>query len=302
MSDLGYNVWGAIAGVIGIVALVPVVIASLRTRLPSAKLPALLRIMKETQNLFVDGINQGLLTDENDIYHFHLNIWAAHILVDGLREEVNDDKSWRGDLRKWREGLSGRIVTLYDELDARRRGCFTRLVESVYAIATAFDVYPAERLMCYAQFSRPVSPPSSRPFPHCSIVSSPTNPSRVEAIVDGRASIDGSVAKLKELVSLALMPPRQRATEGKRQRLTRREVLLRFGRQLYGVDTPDSNDVAPPRRHARRTRLKTVRPRIIRSNYRGCPQDMSGYDARESGYLERTRLSDGVSADEWVDD
>ena len=74
MSDLGFNVWGAIAAVVGTVALVPVLISWFNTRLPRALLPLLASMLQETQESFITGLREGLLTDDTELYHFHNRI------------------------------------------------------------------------------------------------------------------------------------------------------------------------------------------------------------------------------------
>lgn len=74
MSDLGFNIWGVVAGVIGTVALVPVFLAWLRTRVPTKRFPALRDLLKETQDLFKTVVQEGLITDEDELREIDCNM------------------------------------------------------------------------------------------------------------------------------------------------------------------------------------------------------------------------------------
>ena len=74
MSDLGFNVWGAVAAVVGTMALIPVFIAWFDTRLPRARLPYLSNVSQDTLTLFVTGLREGLHLDDSELYRFHTHI------------------------------------------------------------------------------------------------------------------------------------------------------------------------------------------------------------------------------------
>ena len=76
MSDLGYNVWGAVAGVIGTLSLIPIFLAWLQTRLPSSRIPRLLALRAEILELFTTAILEGLITDEKELYQLNRNVWS----------------------------------------------------------------------------------------------------------------------------------------------------------------------------------------------------------------------------------
>lgn len=76
MSQAALNVWGTVAGGLGTAALFHSLCSWFMSRLPSAKFPALASLMEETKDLFVEGIRDGLLTDEHDIYQCHLNLFS----------------------------------------------------------------------------------------------------------------------------------------------------------------------------------------------------------------------------------
>ncbi|KAI9059876.1 hypothetical protein FKP32DRAFT_1679413 [Trametes sanguinea] len=118
MSELGYNIWGTIAGVVGILGLIPVFLAWLQTRLPSKKLPILIQSHQELETLFATAIRDGLFSDEHDLYQFNRNIWAMTGEVEDIRAEVYAARTWRADVRNWARGLSGRIWTVCEGLDS----------------------------------------------------------------------------------------------------------------------------------------------------------------------------------------
>lgn len=82
MSDpQGLSVWGGVAAAIGTAALIPLLVAWFINRLPSQRFPALLDLLEKTQNLFNEGIRDGLLPNENDVYQCHLSIWVLVFTV-----------------------------------------------------------------------------------------------------------------------------------------------------------------------------------------------------------------------------
>ncbi|KAI0365106.1 hypothetical protein BV20DRAFT_1056736 [Pilatotrama ljubarskyi] len=120
MSDLAWNVWGAVAGVIGIIMVVPVLFTWFLSRMPSAKLPPLLELMKETQDLFAVALREGCITDGDESYQYSLNIYAAAIQVDEVRMKVYAAKTLPENISNWWHGLSGRINALQEELSGIR--------------------------------------------------------------------------------------------------------------------------------------------------------------------------------------
>lgn len=73
MSDLGWNIWGTVAGVFGtVLAMIPFITMWIYTRLPTAKLPGLLAIMGEAEQLFATAIRDDLFADECELNRFKL--------------------------------------------------------------------------------------------------------------------------------------------------------------------------------------------------------------------------------------
>ncbi|CDO77757.1 hypothetical protein BN946_scf184993.g20 [Trametes cinnabarina] len=120
MSDLGFNVWGAVASVIGTIALIPVLLPFIKSRLPSAMITGLIDVHKETQELFDTAIRDGLITDSNDLYLFKVHLTDAAIRVDELRAEVYAIATWQEDVAKWWYGVSRSISSLRNNLNKIR--------------------------------------------------------------------------------------------------------------------------------------------------------------------------------------
>lgn len=72
MSDLGWNIWGVVGGVV--IAMVPLFSVWLRARLPSTRLPALLSLLQETKELFAAALRERLITDEGEIRQLDFSI------------------------------------------------------------------------------------------------------------------------------------------------------------------------------------------------------------------------------------
>ena len=66
MSDLAFNVWGAIAAVIGTIALVPTFLIWLRTRFPSALLPSLIDTFDKAEVSLKRAVADGVFTNEEE--------------------------------------------------------------------------------------------------------------------------------------------------------------------------------------------------------------------------------------------
>ncbi|OSD00974.1 hypothetical protein PYCCODRAFT_1478755 [Trametes coccinea BRFM310] len=120
MSDLGFNVWGAIASAVGIIALIPVFLVWLRPRMPRAVLPSVLEVHKEAKELLETAVKEGLITSSTDLLDFNVNLLEAAIRVDAMRAEVYNIKSWKRDAQKWWSGLSVDMFILREDLNSMR--------------------------------------------------------------------------------------------------------------------------------------------------------------------------------------
>ncbi|KAI0325879.1 hypothetical protein GY45DRAFT_1329737, partial [Cubamyces sp. BRFM 1775] len=158
MSDLGFNVWGTIAAVVGTMALVPVFIAWFDTRLPRARLPYLSSVFYDTLVLFVAGLQEGLHIDDHELHRFHTHIQDLRRVVDDVRVQVYDITTWRQDVEHWFTGLSreisdtSRVVnTLRARLAKTQSGTRKLLEAQGYPSKRALTPYAQELLREYSK-------------------------------------------------------------------------------------------------------------------------------------------------------
>ncbi|KAI0365097.1 hypothetical protein BV20DRAFT_1103170 [Pilatotrama ljubarskyi] len=76
MSDEGYNLFGAIAGGIGIVTVFPLLACWLLSQLPTAKMRELDQMLSDTESLLDSSVREGLLHGGNDFQPFRVRLWA----------------------------------------------------------------------------------------------------------------------------------------------------------------------------------------------------------------------------------
>ncbi|KAI0629608.1 hypothetical protein C8Q77DRAFT_1141359 [Trametes polyzona] len=120
MSGSGWDIWGAIAGVLGIlVSLIPPFFFWVHTRLPSKKLPALLALLAQTQELFNNARDEGLMT-ENEIAAIGNALSIASVHACEFDATVHSSTSYPSNVRNWWRGVTGRILKLHGELNALR--------------------------------------------------------------------------------------------------------------------------------------------------------------------------------------
>ncbi|CDO69427.1 hypothetical protein BN946_scf184791.g22 [Trametes cinnabarina] len=75
MSDLGFNVWGSITGVIGLVTGLPALACWLYSQMPTYNMRILDQLLAETEVVFDSAIKGGLLHGGNGLHRFNLKIW-----------------------------------------------------------------------------------------------------------------------------------------------------------------------------------------------------------------------------------
>ncbi|KAH9847023.1 hypothetical protein C2E23DRAFT_534061 [Lenzites betulinus] len=102
MSDLGFNVWGVVAGAI------------------SLKLFILEGVREETVMLFSKGMKDGLHTHMDDLYTFCSRIWAIDQRIDDIRFQVIAFRTWRQQVKGWWNGVSRDIDLLHGSVDDLR--------------------------------------------------------------------------------------------------------------------------------------------------------------------------------------
>ncbi|KAI0323527.1 hypothetical protein GY45DRAFT_1332474, partial [Cubamyces sp. BRFM 1775] len=158
MSDFGFNVWGAIAAVVGTASLIPVFIAWLNTCLPRALLPGLESLLHDTQRSFVTGLREGLFTDDPEIHKFHVVIRTIKGEVDEACAEGYGASTWRQDVRHWYRGLSGKISDICLKLNdiranlAKVQSGKRKLLEAQgYPAKRSISPYSMELLQEYPQ-------------------------------------------------------------------------------------------------------------------------------------------------------
>ena len=74
MSDLAFNVWGTVAAIIGIIALIPTFFIWLRGRLPPALLPELDKTFVRTKASFEEAIQEGVFADKDELAQFNVTL------------------------------------------------------------------------------------------------------------------------------------------------------------------------------------------------------------------------------------
>ncbi|KAI0365103.1 hypothetical protein BV20DRAFT_1125212 [Pilatotrama ljubarskyi] len=360
MSDLGWNVWGAIASVLGTLGLLPLLLAWFLSRLPSARLPALLDLMKETQDLFSAALREGLITDESDLHQFNVNIWAAMIRVDEVRELVYATNSWQEDVAHWWRGWSGKMAIIANDLNSIRVKLAKRHSKERKRLAAACSpsglplpensktetspslkptshgaspclVLPQEKLFLDGSGRAQDSSRASHPMVRDVVDTPGAGRSRAcePATVDYGDTCDPraisprcathapsievashhliSDADLKSLLGLALSHSLTHMERGARKkRAMRQDLLLRFGRQLYGGGHvpawPGTGAMHPKPAHPQSSRLKSL-SRLLRRTWDGYPGDGMGWNARTvlEGSVLLVAPEGGGDSDEWVD-
>ncbi|KAI0765726.1 hypothetical protein BD413DRAFT_575028, partial [Trametes elegans] len=88
ISDEGYNIRGAVAGVLGImgIALAPIVRRLINCQMPSEKLRALNARLVETKQHLTASVNDGLI--EHD--QLCLIMWTTKCCIEKLRAKIHD--------------------------------------------------------------------------------------------------------------------------------------------------------------------------------------------------------------------
>ncbi|KAI0657812.1 hypothetical protein C8Q70DRAFT_265298 [Cubamyces menziesii] len=115
MSDLAFNVWGTVAAIIGIIALIPTFFIWLRGRLPPALLPELDKTFVRTKASFEEAIQEGVFADKDELAQFNVTLGTIYTRVLDIRAQVTT-RTFRQNAINWWQGLSGRIVALCEEL------------------------------------------------------------------------------------------------------------------------------------------------------------------------------------------
>ncbi|OJT07914.1 hypothetical protein TRAPUB_1193 [Trametes pubescens] len=191
MSDLAFNVWGVVASVIGtILALIPLFSLWVRPRLPSATIPDLCAVLKETKALFSAALDDGLITDEHEIRQIRLSMEVAAAYLDGLCGTVYAATSYTQNLRNWWNGVSSRIAELYAELNIVRvklakRNSFERKLRIAQEFNVELSFDPGTPLVNHVSNVFPgdlphVTVQTSSPPPRYTLTPQPDRPSLLQ--------------------------------------------------------------------------------------------------------------------------
>ncbi|KAI0629615.1 hypothetical protein C8Q77DRAFT_1141396 [Trametes polyzona] len=272
-SSRGFDIWGAVAGVLGVlVALIPPFAFWVHVRLPSKKLPALVALLHETEGLFDDLRRRRLITDPKEIIQLDARVSTASALVHDFCAVVHSSNWYIHDVQNWWDGVSGRIISVHDALNDIRVKLSKRA--SLEQKARISREYGIEVTLCsnkdptIPSILRPVIPPHNvLPLPPSPVPCDTTlqgaftaNHPAYEPVVTSAVSADPagfvdsatpdppllappssrpthhvvSDADLHSLVSLALSHPLLVTEGGERQRRVREQSLRSLGKQLLG--------------------------------------------------------------------
>ncbi|KAI0629612.1 hypothetical protein C8Q77DRAFT_297346 [Trametes polyzona] len=139
MSDLGFNILGAITGAISIIALIPTLAFAILGSLPSSKLKHLEHLYKEMEDEYQNALKHGLISRQKDV--IHLRKWSmlyvtgpssqpgaphphwTHRLYHSLESQLVDARlevyaakaAWFGELRRWWRGSSRKMHIVCNE-------------------------------------------------------------------------------------------------------------------------------------------------------------------------------------------
>ncbi|KAL1945411.1 hypothetical protein VTO73DRAFT_2262 [Trametes versicolor] len=327
MSDLGWNIWGVVGGVIGtILAVVPLVLVWLRVRLPSKKLPSLLAVLEETKELFAKAVRAGALTDEQEIQQIEFSIATASVHVDEFRATVYAATSYWQNVKNWWNGLSSRMVDLYEALNVVRvrlvklNSCERKMLKELDAGYPSCPNIPDHTLLPPPEYtSEPpathLSPPPLTGTEDLAPLRS-TSPGPSLASLLRNAEIPGNAREetlpscsrptyhvvsdpdLQSLLSLAAAQLLLRHEQRKRQRATQDQDSHRPSRQARGP-----GGAAFPKRYARRTRGGAL-ARLVRHAYG--VQHVGANGGAQSAHIDPESLEllphGGADDGEWQDE
>ncbi|KAI0819188.1 hypothetical protein BC628DRAFT_1423985 [Trametes gibbosa] len=299
MSDLGWNVWSVVSGVLGIV-LTPIAsfVIWMHTRLPSKKLPALIAIFEETEALFDQARREGILTDQ-EVEAIKLSVNIASMHVYKFCATVYSTSSYIRNVKNWRRGVTDRILKLHDELNVIRVQLMERQSKErgmrIFGdppanidnrednIQTPSDVSMTDSVMVsiFATGVSKCTPPATMP----------PQPS------DSQAATHFMVSKndLKSLVSLAITHPLLREGKGTYQHRIYREVAHHLGMPMSTVNHTPSllhsrcqgpNPYAKHRTGTLQRKLSRIMQRIY-----GVRDPGEGWDTEGDFYVDSESLS-----------
>ena len=153
MSDAAYNIFGAVAGALGLIGLLPLVCLVIKSQLPIAKAKQLEDILSDTKDFLLFVVEEGHLVDDKFAYdvgveldrYVLLHLHVEHSPDDALRYQERADElkieAYRDDgyvsqLKGMLTGLSCRIYAIYRKVRKIRSkisvGSLSHLCVSVF--------------------------------------------------------------------------------------------------------------------------------------------------------------------------
>lgn len=130
MSDAAYNIFGAVAGALGLIGLLPLVCLVVKCQLPIAKAKALEDILSDTKDFLLFVVEEGHMTDDKFAYDVGVELDQYVLLrsrikhgtdhasryqerADELKIEAYRDDGYVSQLKGMLTGLSCRIYAIY---------------------------------------------------------------------------------------------------------------------------------------------------------------------------------------------
>ncbi|KAI8970995.1 hypothetical protein BD414DRAFT_531811 [Trametes punicea] len=120
MLDLAFNIYGAVAATVSLLALIPTVVYWFLRRLPSARFKVLETTFKDMEAMFQEGLEQGLLHGEDQLHRLHARFWTIRLRFDDLQGEVYEIRTWTDELWGWYKGLSAMMSFLHNDVQQLR--------------------------------------------------------------------------------------------------------------------------------------------------------------------------------------
>ncbi|KAI0365093.1 hypothetical protein BV20DRAFT_783681 [Pilatotrama ljubarskyi] len=137
MSQVGYNIWGVVAGAIGTFTILPTIALWILGSRPTSKLKVLEALLDETEKMFQQSIEEGLIHDEDELARLHAWLWMIKVRVDDMRLHVYQIHTWKDELAGWWNGLSGKIDIIYQSTSKLRTKITKTSVRERRALAAA---------------------------------------------------------------------------------------------------------------------------------------------------------------------
>ncbi|KAI0645034.1 hypothetical protein C8Q79DRAFT_1119797 [Trametes meyenii] len=116
MSDTAFNIWGVVTGALGTLSIIPILWALAFSQMPTVKLRALDALLAETDEHYRSSVEEGLISQEQ----FRLLMWGTRRRIERVRMRVDPTRTWSEEYANWKSGLSKDISVLCQELNTIR--------------------------------------------------------------------------------------------------------------------------------------------------------------------------------------